>query len=266
MFSPTAQESEGRDLMGERSLAGKRVVVVGASAGIGRAFAVRAGKEGARLVLAARRVDKLEEVVAEAGGGVAVAVDVRTSADCARLADTARDTLDTVDIVLISSGYAPLKMFADTDAQDWLDVFETNVVGVHEIIRALLPALTPSAIVAAMSSDSVRHPHTALGAYSASKAALERCLVSWRLEKPGYRFSCIEVSGTVPTDFTSAFDPDLLNTAVTEWLSRGLVQESLMTPEAVADVLVGIYASAIDHPDVGLESIVVKSPTGPMRA
>jgi NAD(P)-dependent dehydrogenase (short-subunit alcohol dehydrogenase family) len=156
-------------------------------------------------------------------------------------------------------------MIIDTDAQDWRDVFETNVVGVHEVIRAHLPVLIPSAIVAALSSDSVRYPHTALGAYSSSKAAMERCLVSWRLEKPGYRFSCVEVSGTVPTDFTSAFDPDLLDTAANEWMARGLVQENLMTPEAVADVLAGVFASAIDHPDVGLESVVVKSPAGPMR-
>ncbi|MDX1884166.1 SDR family oxidoreductase [Mycolicibacterium sp. 120270] len=251
--------------MGERSLAGKRVVVVGASAGIGRAFAIRAGKEGAKLMLAARRVDKLDEVVAEAGTGTRVAADVRSPSDCARLGAAAGEALGQVDILLICSGYAPLKMFTETDAQDWRDVFETNVIGVHELIRAHLPSLAPTAIVAALSSDSVRCPHTALGAYSSSKAAMERCLVSWRLEKPGYRFSCVEVSGTVPTDFTSAFDPEVLDTALTEWLARGLVQESRMTPEAVADVLAGIFASAIDHPDVGLESIVVKSPTGPMR-
>ncbi|GAC1636260.1 MAG: SDR family oxidoreductase [Mycobacterium sp.] len=251
--------------MGERSLAGKRVVVVGASAGIGRAFAVRAGKEGAKLVVAARREDKLAEVVAEAGSGRSVAVDIRRPGDCARIGAVAHESLGEIDLVLISSGYAPLKMFSDTSAQDWLDVFETNVIGVHETIRALLPALTPSAIVAALSSDSVRHPHTALGAYSSSKAAMERCLVSWRMEKPGYRFSCVEVSGTVPTDFTSAFDPDLLGTALTEWLARGLVQESRMTPEAVAEVLIGVFASAVDHPEVGLESVVVKSPTGPMK-
>jgi NAD(P)-dependent dehydrogenase (short-subunit alcohol dehydrogenase family) len=252
--------------MGQLSLADKRVVVVGASAGIGRAFAVRAGKEGARLALAARRADKLEEVVAAAGGGVTVAVDVRNPDDCSRLAQVVGETLGQVDILLISSGYAPLKMFTDTDAHDWRDVFETNVIGVHEIIRAHLPVLVPSAIVAALSSDSVRYPHHALGAYSSSKAAMERCLVSWRLEKPGYRFSSVEVSGTVPTDFTSAFDPDLLGTALAEWQARGLVQDSLMTPEAVADVLVGTFASAINHPEVGLESLVVKSPAGPMSA
>ena len=252
--------------MAERSLAGRRVVVVGASAGIGRAFAVRAGKEGAKLVMAARREDKLAEVAHEAGSGITVVADVRRPLDCARIAEAAREALGEVDLLFISSGYAPLKMFADTDADDWREVFEINVIGVHETIRSHLAVLTPSAIVAALSSDSVRHPHTALGAYSSSKSALERCLVSWRLEKPGYRFSCVEVSGTVPTDFTSAFDPDLLGVAATEWIARGLVQESRMTPEAVADVLAGIVATALDHPDVGLESIVVKSPTGPLRA
>jgi NAD(P)-dependent dehydrogenase (short-subunit alcohol dehydrogenase family) len=251
--------------MGERTLAGRRVVVVGASAGIGRAFAIRAGKEGAKLVVAARRADLLGDVVAAAGTGTAVVSDVRSTSDCANVAKVATDTLAEIDVLLISSGYAPLKLLDDTDAGDWRDVFETNVVGVHQMIRACLPVLSPSAIVAAMSSDSVGHPHTALGAYSSSKAALERCLVSWRLEHPGYRFCCVEVSGTVPTDFTSAFDPDLLGEAATEWIARGLVQEDRMTPEEVADVLAGIFASAAPYPGVGLESIVVKNPSGPLR-
>jgi NAD(P)-dependent dehydrogenase (short-subunit alcohol dehydrogenase family) len=252
-------------IMPERSLAGRRIVVVGASAGIGRAFAIRAGKEGARMVLAARRGNRLAEVAAEAGGGPSITVDVCRSEDCVRLAEAARESLGHVDLLFISAGYAPLKMIADTTEQDWLDVLRTNVIGVHEVIRACLPLLTPSAIVAALSSDSIRQPHIALGAYSTSKAALERCLVAWRLEKPGYRFSCVEVSGTVPTDFTSAFDPDLLGEASGEWISRGLVQETLMTPEAVADVLGGIYASAADYPEVALDHIVVKSPAAPMR-
>lgn len=251
--------------MPERSLAGKRIVVVGASAGIGRAFAIRAGKEGAAMVVAARRQDRLAEVVAEGGGGTTICVDVRRSADCAHLADIAKETLGQIDLLFISAGYAPLKMIADTTEQDWLDVLQTNVIGLHEIIRACLPLLVPSAIVAALSSDSIRHPHTALGAYSTSKAALERCLVAWRLEKPGYRFSCVEVSGTVPTDFISEFDPDLLGVVSGEWIARGLVQETLMTPEAVADVLAGIYASAADYPSVALDHIVVTSPAAPLR-
>ena len=67
--------------MTARSLSGKRVVVVGASAGIGKAFAIRAGKEGAHLVVAARRTDKLAEVIAEVGSGTPVVTDVRRPED-----------------------------------------------------------------------------------------------------------------------------------------------------------------------------------------
>jgi NAD(P)-dependent dehydrogenase (short-subunit alcohol dehydrogenase family) len=216
-------------------------------------------------VLAARREDKLAEVIAEAGSGTPVVADVRDCDDCVRIGQVAEQALGQVDILLISSGYAPLKMFADTTAQDWLDVFECNVIGVHQTIRAHLPILVPSAIVAALSSDSVHSPHTALGAYSTSKAALERCLVAWRLEHPGYRFSCIEVGGTVPTDFTSAFDPAILDVALNEWLRRGLVQNERMTPKGVADVLAGTFAVAVDQPGVGLQNMVIVSPSGPMQ-
>ncbi len=251
--------------MSERALAAKRVVVVGASAGIGRAFAVKAGKEGARLVLAARRADALAEVVAEAGCGTPVVADVRLPDDCANVARVAKHTLGGVDVLLMSCGFAPLKTFSDTTAEDWLDVFTTNVIGIHETIRAHLSILTPSAIVAALTSDSVRHPHSALGAYSCSKSALERCLEQWRVEHPGYRFSTIEVGGTVPTDFTSAFDPDVLDVAVADWFSRGLVQDERMTPDGVAEVLVGTFATAVEQPNIGLQHITIVSPTGPMR-
>ncbi|MGZ4784600.1 MAG: SDR family NAD(P)-dependent oxidoreductase, partial [Acidimicrobiales bacterium] len=65
----------------ETSLAGRRVLVVGASAGVGRAFAELAIRAGARVVLAARRAERLDEIVAAAGGGVAVAGDVAVDGD-----------------------------------------------------------------------------------------------------------------------------------------------------------------------------------------
>jgi len=68
------------------TLSGKRVVVIGASAGIGRALAVRAVQEGAQVLMAARRGAELEKAADEAGGGHPVTVDVRAPEDCARLA------------------------------------------------------------------------------------------------------------------------------------------------------------------------------------
>jgi len=247
--------------MGERTLAGRRVAVIGASAGIGRAFAVRAGKEGADLLVTARRQDRLEEVVAEAGCGIAVRGDVRDAQDCVNIADTARDRLGAVDVLFISVGYAPLRMFADTSADDWFDVMQTNVVSVHQVIRSFLPVLAPGAIVSALSSETVDQPRTALGAYSSSKAALSESLNAWRTEHPAFRFCCVTVGGTVPTEFTAAFDPDLLAIVVQDWIARGLLQETLMSPDEVADVLAGVFASASNFPHVGLEQLVVRPPS-----
>lgn len=249
--------------MTDRSLAGKRVVVVGGSAGIGRAFAIRAIADGARMVVVARR-ELPAEVLADATDATSVSADIRVPADCARVGETAAKALGQVDLLLISAGYAPLKALSDVDADDWMKVLGTNVIGVHQVIQAHLQILAPSAIVAVLSSDSVRHPHRALGAYSASKAAMERSLVSWRLEHPGYRFSCVEVGATVPTDFISDFDPDLLGVVAGEWISRGLVPATHMTPEGVADTMAGIFAGALDNPNVGLDHVTLKSPAPPM--
>lgn len=252
--------------MGERTLAGKRVVVVGASAGIGRAFAVRAGKEGADLLIAARRRERLDEVAAEAGCGRVVAADVQSREDCGRLADVARTTLGAIDLLFISVGYAPLRMFADTSSEDWMDVMRTNVVGVHHVIKCCLPVLAPAAIVGALSSETVGQPRTALGAYSSSKAALAESLNAWRTEHPGFRYCCVTVGGTVPTEFTAAFDPELLGVVVRDWVARGLLQETLMSPDDVADMLAGTFASALNFPAVGLEQIVIRPPSSPRRA
>ncbi len=247
------------------SLADKRVVVVGASAGIGRAFAATALAEGARLVAVARR-----ELSSDMFGGTdpaaSVSADIRDPDDCARIGRVAAETLGEVDLLVISAGFAPLKPFAEVDADDWIKVLTTNVIGVHQVIRAHLPVLATSAVIAALSSDSVRHPHRALGAYSASKAAMERSLVAWRLEHPGYRFSCVEVGATVPTDFISDFDPDLLGVVAGEWIARGLVPATHMTPEGVADTLTGIFASALANPDIGLDHVTLKSPAAPMSS
>ncbi len=244
-------------------LADKRIVVVGASAGIGRAFSIRALGDGARLVLVARR-ELPPDALSGAVAATSLSADIRNPEDCARVGRTAEDALGQVDLLLVTAAYAPLKPFAAMDSDDWVKVLATNVIGVHQLIQAHLPVLASSAIVAVLSSDSVRHPHRALGAYSASKAAMERSLVAWRLEHPGLRFSCVEIGATVPTDFVSEFDPELLGSAAGEWISRGLVPATHMTPEGVAATMAGLYASALENPEVGVDHIVLRSPAPPM--
>jgi len=245
-------------------LDGRRVLVIGASAGIGRAFAQRASAEGGRLVVVARRADRLADLVTEMGGGVAVAADVSDESDCRRLADDVHRAFGEVDLVMHAAAMAPLKRFADTTGDDWRSVLATNLIGVHQVISAVLPMLAPGAIVSVMSSETVGQARSGLGAYSASKAALEESLRCWRTEHPNIRFSCVAVGSTVPTEFGSSFDLPLLGDLMDDWALHGLAQAEFMDTDEVGDFLVRMYAAALPYAQVNIEHLLLRSPSGLM--
>jgi NAD(P)-dependent dehydrogenase (short-subunit alcohol dehydrogenase family) len=244
-----------------RTLNGQRVVVVGASAGIGREFARGAIREGAQVLLTARREDRLQELAAEAGGGIPFALDITDPASCAALAEKVTAEFGTVDLVLVSAGYSPLRFFHDATPEDWHRVLEINVIGIHQLIRTLLPVASNAGVFAVMSSESTMQPRHALGIYTASKAALELSMRVWRQEQPTRRFTTLVVGGTFPTDFGADFDVDVLIPAMNDWARHGAVQEDLMTPDQVADVLLGSLASIVDVPGISLDQIVIRSPS-----
>jgi NAD(P)-dependent dehydrogenase (short-subunit alcohol dehydrogenase family) len=243
-------------------LDGRRVLVVGASAGIGRAFALGAAREGARLLAAARRADRLGELVEEAGGGATVVADVSVAEDCRAIADAARRELGGVDLLLHAAGMAPLKRFADITVDDWQTVLGTNLVGVHQVVNAVLPVLAPGGIVGVLSSEAIGQPRAGLGAYSVSKAALEESLRAWHTEHPGVRFSCVGVGSTVPTEFGNSFDLALLTEVMGDWALHGLAQSEFMSTDDVGDFLVHMYAAALPYPQVNVEHILLRSPSG----
>lgn len=251
------------DRASESPLAGAGVVVVGASAGIGRAAAVLLGRAGARLVVAARRRGHLEELAAETNGVVEV-VDVRQDEDCRRLAATAEGALGRVDLLLHTVGYAPLQALRDTDAGTWQQILATNVVGANQVIRALLPVLSPGGLVTVLSSESVGNPRWGLGPYAASKAALEESLRAWRREEPGIRFCCAAIGATVPTEFGAAYAPELLESTLLEWSRWAMIPEYSMDTEHLAAALVGALAGVLPYPGVGMESLLLRSPAPAM--
>ncbi len=244
-----------------RSLIGQRVLVVGASAGIGREFALGAVRDGAKVLLAARRLDRLDAVAEQAGGGIPVELDIQDEDSCAALAERVRWEFGTVDLVVCSAGYSPLRFFDEVSRDDWRRVLEINVIGIHQLIRSLLPVCSPGALVAVMSSESTAQPRHALGAYTASKAALEMSMRVWRQEQPRARFTTLVVGGTFPTEFGAEFDAERLIPAMSDWARHGVIQEKLMTTEEVADVLIGTLASIVDLPDISIDHVVIRSPS-----
>jgi NAD(P)-dependent dehydrogenase (short-subunit alcohol dehydrogenase family) len=242
-------------------LEGRSVLVVGASAGIGRAFAGAAHAHGAEVVLAARRAGALEAAVVELAGVTAVIADIADPADCRRLAREAVDALGRpIELVLVAAGVGPMRRLADLEVDEWRKVLDTNVVGVHQTIRALLPHLAPEAIVAVLSSEGAHQPRYAMGAYTASKLALEKLLDTWRVEHAPLRTSCVVIGSTQPTEFGHDFDLEVVAAALGEWGKRGLIQGAFMDTAEVGEFLATLYASALRFPGINIDTLVLRSP------
>jgi NAD(P)-dependent dehydrogenase (short-subunit alcohol dehydrogenase family) len=244
-----------------RGLAGRRVLVIGASSGIGRSFALQALEDGARVVVTARRAERLAEMVGTSGNAMAVTGDVRDRHDCERMVTAAAGYLGQLDLIVYAAGTASLRPLVETTAEDWAMVLETHVVGVHHVVQAALGHLAPGSLMAILSSETVGRPRFGLGAYSASKAALEESVRAWRVEHPRQRLMTIAVGATAPTGFGDSFDPDRLREALDHWTRHGLMTEDLLDPDDVAGTLVGVLGVALEFPAVGLEYLVVRPPS-----
>jgi NAD(P)-dependent dehydrogenase (short-subunit alcohol dehydrogenase family) len=116
-------------------LDGKTVAITGASSGFGHHFAGVLGAVGARVVLGARRVEKIEARVAELRSAgvqaIGTALDVVDSASLARFLDTAWDAYGSLDVLVNNAGIeAGAKTYAMIDESDWDSVFDTNLKSV----------------------------------------------------------------------------------------------------------------------------------------
>lgn len=149
-------------------------IVTGASSGIGAATARLLAGHGAKVVLAARRVDRLEALAGELPNSLAVPTDVTKASDVERLIARTRETFGSLDVVVNNAGqglHVPLEQLV---ADDLRAVFDLNVVAPLVVMQAALPMLRAGgggAIVNVSSATSLR-AFPGLGGYAATKAAL----------------------------------------------------------------------------------------------
>lgn len=168
--------------------------------------------------------------------------------------------LGGVDLLFVSAGVARLKSFRQTGKDDWLRALDTNVIGIHRLIANLLDVFDPHAVVAVVSTEAVDSPRSHLGAYGASKAALEHSLAQWREELPTIRFTTISLGATVPTEFGRGFDPDEIMDAMHKWTEAGRNQSTFMDTGEVCDVLTHTLGSLVASPSVGVPLITLRAP------
>src|SRR5262245_34590901 len=123
-----------------RTLKDMVVVITGASAGIGRALAEEFAPRGARLVLAARRIELVEELTgAHAAGRLRLRADVSTTGDCQSLVERSIEQFGRIDTLVCNAGYGIYERAAQTTPQQTRLIFNTNVFGTTDCIFFAVP-------------------------------------------------------------------------------------------------------------------------------
>ncbi len=162
-------------------------VVTGAGPGMGRAIALGFARAGVDVVLAARRLDRLNHVAAEVRAlgrePLVVATDLSRAEDCHAVVRQAVERFGRLDH-LVQNGHHPgdWVRIVDADPAVWKHVFDVNFFGAMHLIQAAAPVMSDgSSIVLVNSGAALRNPPT-MGAYAASKAALASLVRTAALE------------------------------------------------------------------------------------
>ena len=162
----------------KREVRGRRLLITGASGGIGRALAEQAAAEGARVALAARSADKLQELAdaltSKGADVLAVPADVTVAADRARLLETVSARLGGLDVLVNNAGVASWGHFSGSSEEILRQVMEVNFFAPTELIRLAAPLLMRGQQPAIVNVSSMcgRRGMPAWPEYSASKFAL----------------------------------------------------------------------------------------------
>ena len=241
------------------SLQGKTVLITGASSGIGRACALAFAAEGARLLLCARRIEKLTELVGELAASrqepdvYAFRLDVRD-------ADAVRETLgglpaewSAVDILVNNAGLSRgLTKFQDDDPENWEEMIDTNVKGLLYVTKAIVPGMIErrQGHVISMGSIAGHQTYPNGAVYCASKAA-ERVI------SDGLRLDLI---GT-PVRVTSV-DPGMVETEFSEVRFRGDASKAAkvyqnITPLTAEDIAETIVWTATRPAHVQIHTVLL---------
>src|SRR5437763_16106820 len=254
-----------------------RAVVVGAASGLGRCIGVGLGQRGAQVALLARRRERLAAAAAEAGAGaLAIECDVTGTASITSAIAKAAADLGGIDALVYTPAIGPLARLADTDADTWRRVFDTNVTGAAVVTAAALPHLTESrgtALYLSSVSASLTPPWPGLGAYAVSKAALDKLVEAWRVEHPDIGFTRLIVGecgggeGESMVEVNAGWDVDLMMEMAPTWIPRNYMTGALMDVSQLIAVVDRVLRSdpSVCMPTVAVTPRLVTPDSYPVR-
>lgn len=239
-----------------QNIKGKVVAVTGASSGIGKAIAVELAKNGAKVVLGARRTAQLqqiaEEIKSKGGDAIFAQIDVKNKADLVRLVDTAVRQYGKLDVIVNNAGISQLSRVDGLDLDGWEEMIDINLKGVLYGMAAAIPVFRQQQsghIVNIISTSGIKIVPMQ-GVYAGTKNAIRTIAEAFRQESDGtMRITGIS-PGFVKTDFANHIKNEEMKTAVQQGMDQVAID-----PTAIANAV--IYA--VSQPsDVEIGDIVIR--------
>jgi NAD(P)-dependent dehydrogenase (short-subunit alcohol dehydrogenase family) len=224
------------------SVPGQRVLVVGASSGIGRGLAVELAAQGAVVAAAARRAERLSELP----GVVPLPCDVTSPAAVNAMVDAAVERLGGLDALVYTAGLSRINPLHEAGLDDWAELFGPNVFGAAVVTRAALPHLLADGSqgrAVYLTSDSAEKPYPGLVLYSSAKAALSAYALGLASELPALKVTEVVVGPTAGTEVANHFDPEAFGVWATRWFDEGYVRYEMLQVADVVPMIVDTLAA-----------------------
>lgn len=235
----------------------KVILITGASSGIGEGIARELGNAGAKVLLGARRLERIEAIAAEirGAGGVAQAreLDVTSRLSMASFVQDALDKWGRVDVLINNAGIMPLSPLAAGKQDEWERMIDVNIKGVLWGIGAVLPVMEAQGsgqIINIGSIGALAVVPTA-AVYCASKFAVRAISDGLRQESPTIRVTCVN-PGVVESDLASTITHPQTRAAMDVYRSVALkpadiaraVRQVIEAPESVDTTEITIRPTA----------------------
>ena len=239
----------------------KVIIITGASSGIGAATAKRLAEAGAKVVLGARREDKLkalaEEIKAAGGEAIYQTLDVTKPSDNEAIVALTKDIYGRVDAIFLNAGIMPNSPLSAMKTDDWNDMVDVNIKGVLNGVAAVLPEFISqkSGHVIATSSVAGLKAYPAAAVYGGTKWFVRDFMEILRMETAS--------EGTnirTTTVYPAAINTELLNTISDEGTAQGmtaLYEQVGITPDRIANAA----AYAFEQPEDTTVSELTVGPT-----
>jgi short-subunit dehydrogenase len=166
------------------TISGKVILITGGSEGIGKATALLLNEQGAKVAIAARSKDKLDELVTELNDGFAVQVDMTDQDSITAMIDAVKEHYGQIDVLINNAGQALRAPMTEIKVEDFKKIMELNVYGPLRSMQAVVPIMKEQGggSIVNISSNVSKMDIPMIGAYAATKYALNGMTLTARNE------------------------------------------------------------------------------------